>query len=258
MKHLFSPLVMAAFAFGVFNVASVQAQEADDAQHYVAIAVKPSETPDCEADDCEALFQETVKIIERRLGVFEGSSLLSIAYEGGARIGMVVSGRDHLKTVRAVIGVKDLAFLLVSEDIVHSEVERQTVPDGIVILPFQNREYDGFIAVYRDGGIAGNHIAHAISGFDSYTNAPVVNIKFDEEGTRKFAELTTANVGKRFAIVLDGTVLSAPFISEPILGGQAQISASQSQEETVNLAIAIGAGGLPVPFVIVEDRTLGE
>jgi preprotein translocase subunit SecD len=85
----------------------------------------------------------------------------------------------------------------------------------------------------------------------------VVNITFNTEGGAKFAKLTTQNVGKPFAIILDGKVLSAPNINEPILGGSAQISGHFTAESAGQLAISLRSGALPVDLKVVEERTVG-
>ena len=82
----------------------------------------------------------------------------------------------------------------------------------------------GAIAVKRLGGIKGDRLTNAQQSFDQQTNEPVVTITFDQQGGAKFAKLTTDNVGKPFAIILDGKVLSSPVINEPIIGGTARIS----------------------------------
>ena len=80
---------------------------------------------------------------------------------------------------------------------------------------------------------------------------------FDQQGGAKFAKLTSENVNKPFAIILDGKVLSAPNINEPILGGSAQISGSFTVESANQLAIALRSGALPVDLKVVEERTVG-
>jgi len=85
----------------------------------------------------------------------------------------------------------------------------------------------------------------------------VVNIQFDSEGGRRFAKLTTENVNKPFAIILDGKVLSAPNINEPIRGGTAQISGGFSVETANQLAISLRSGALPVDLKVIEERTVG-
>ena len=131
-------------------------------------------------------------------------------------------------------------------------------PVGSQIFPYPDSP-SGLpnIAVKRLGGISGDKLTDAGQGFDPQTNAAVVNITFDSEGGSKFARLTQNNVGRPFAIILDGQVLSAPNINEPILGGSAQISGNFSVESANQLAIALRSGALPVELKIVEERTVG-
>ena len=68
------------------------------------------------------------------------------------------------------------------------------------------------------------------------TNEPVVTFRLDAIGAKRFGEITRDNVGRPFAIVLDGKVLSAPVIREPIIGGSGQISGNFTAEETTQLA----------------------
>src|SRR3546814_19552991 len=85
---------------------------------------------------------------------------------------------------------------------------------------------------------------------------PVVTIRFDSGGSATFARVTSQNVGKRFAMVLDGQVLSAPSINEPILGGSAKISGSFSVASANALAISLRSGALPVKMPDVDERTV--
>jgi preprotein translocase subunit SecD len=86
---------------------------------------------------------------------------------------------------------------------------------------------------------------------------PYVSITFNNEGARRFAEITDQNVGKRLAIVLDGNVHSAPVIRERIPSGQAQITGGFTPDEAKDLAIVLRAGALPAPVQILEERTVG-
>ena len=69
--------------------------------------------------------------------------------------------------------------------------------------------------------------------------------------------MTQENVGKPFAIIVDNSVISAPNINEPILGGRAQISGSFTVESANQLAIALRSGKLPVALKVIEERTVG-
>ena len=85
----------------------------------------------------------------------------------------------------------------------------------------------------------------------------LVALEFSDEGGKKFGDLTTKNVGRTIAILLDGEVLTAPNVKEPILGGKAVITGSRTLEEAHNLAILLRSGALPVKVNIIETRTVG-
>jgi preprotein translocase subunit SecD len=86
---------------------------------------------------------------------------------------------------------------------------------------------------------------------------PYVEVKLDKRGADAFATITTDNVGRHLAIVLDHTVYSAPVIKEPIPGGDVQITGSFSFEDAHELAIVLRSGALPAPVEIIEERTVG-
>ncbi len=88
-------------------------------------------------------------------------------------------------------------------------------------------------------------------------NETYVGITFGSKGAKAFGRVTTDNVGKFMAIVLDGTVYSAPRINEPILGGRAQITGDFTTDEANDLAIVLRAGALPAPMKTVLDLTVG-
>lgn len=88
-------------------------------------------------------------------------------------------------------------------------------------------------------------------------NQNEVAIEFTDEGAQKFADLTSANVGRTIAILLDGEVLTAPRVNEAITGGKAVITGSRNLEEAHNLAVLLRSGALPVKVDIIETRTVG-
>jgi SecD/SecF fusion protein len=105
--------------------------------------------------------------------------------------------------------------------------------------------------------VDGANLTDARAGQDGRSGEWVVNFAFDSIGTRRFADITRANVGKPFAIVLDGKVLSAPVIREPIIGGSGQISGGFTVQQTSDLAALLRAGALPAPLTVIEERTVG-
>jgi protein-export membrane protein SecD len=104
--------------------------------------------------------------------------------------------------------------------------------------------------------VEGGDLNDAQPGFDQ-NNRAVVTFRFNQKGAVRFGKLTADNVGKPFAIVLDGVIMSYPTINEPILGGSGQISGNFSVQETDNLSIVLRSGALPAKLDIVEERTVG-
>lgn len=89
------------------------------------------------------------------------------------------------------------------------------------------------------------------------SNQNLVSLEFSAEGSEKFADLTSKNIGKKIAILLDKEVLTAPNVKEAITGGKAVITGSRTLEEAQNLAILLRSGSLPVKVNIIETRTVG-
>jgi preprotein translocase subunit SecD len=100
-------------------------------------------------------------------------------------------------------------------------------------------------------------LVDAQPNFDQQTGQPVVTFRFNGQGARRFGDATSQNVGKRFAIVLDKKVISAPVIQGPIMGGNGQITGSFTTESANDLALLLRAGALPAPLNVEEQRTVG-
>ena len=105
--------------------------------------------------------------------------------------------------------------------------------------------------------LTGTDLKDAQAATNQQTGQNVVNLEFSDEGAQKFADLTTKNVGRTIAILLDGEVLTAPNVREPILGGKAEITGQKTLEEAQNLAVVLRSGALPVKVNIIETRTVG-
>ncbi len=199
------------------------------------------------------------EVVRRRIDEL-GTREPTIIRQGATRIVVQVPGLQDPDALKQLLGqTAQLEFKLVDLNALPSNVQAGIAPPGSEIFPYApgSGGEGGFLAVQRLGGIRGDNLTGAQSGVDPQTNQNVVNITFDAQGGAKFAKLTTENVGKPFAIILDGQVLSAPNINEPIIGGRAQISGSFTPESANNLAIALRSGALPVPLAVVEERTVG-
>ena len=105
--------------------------------------------------------------------------------------------------------------------------------------------------------VAGEDLVDAQPSFDQQTGEPDVNFRFNLRGGQRFGQVTSENVGRLFAIVLDGKVISAPLIRSPITGGTGQITGNFTVDEADSLAILLRAGALPAKLTVVEERTVG-
>jgi len=143
------------------------------------------------------------------------------------------------------------------------EALKGNIPEGSEVLYEKNidnatgRVTTTPIVLKKKTVLSGDVISDARVAIDSQYNKPYVSITFDSRGSRMFDQITAENVKKRMAIVLDGTVYSAPVIQERISGGRAQISGTYTLEEATDLAIALRAGALPAPVKILQNLTVG-
>ena len=199
------------------------------------------------------------EVVRKRIDAL-GTREPTIIRQGAQRIVVQVPGLKDPAALKNLLGqTAKLEFKLVDQSALPADIAQGIVPPGSEIVPYASSAQGGqaAIAVNRLGGIKGDQLTNAQQSTDPRTNEAVVSITFDQQGGAKFAKLTSENVGKPFAIILDGKVLSAPNINEPILGGSAQISGSFSIESANALAISLRSGALPVDLKVVEERTVG-
>ena len=203
--------------------------------------------------------ETATEVVRKRIDAL-GTREPTIIRQGAQRIVVQVPGLKDPQALKNLLGqTAKLEFKLVDATASPTDVAQGITPPGSQIVPYADQQQAGIaaIAVRRLGGIKGDNLTNAQQGYDQQTNEPIVSITFDQQGGAKFAKLTTENVGKPFAIILDGKVLSAPNINEPILGGSAQISGSFTVESANQLAISLRSGALPVDLKVVEERTVG-
>ena len=183
----------------------------------------------------------------------------TVIRQGDTRIVVQVPGLQDPERLKALIGeTAQLEFKRVLREASAEEVARGFVSGGEVVPYADGEGYaGGGVIVERLNGIDGATLTSARQGVDQQTNEPVVNITFNADGTRRFANLTRRYTGERFAIILDDKVISAPVMREPILNGQSQISGSFTTESANALAIQLSSGALPVDLSVVEERTVG-
>jgi preprotein translocase subunit SecD len=130
-----------------------------------------------------------------------------------------------------------LSFHLVHPEVLAYGAMRDGAPAGfrITLIRGSERPEEGLV-VSETPVVTGSDLADAEAAVDANTQQPAILLRFDAAGARKLAAFTQENLGRALAIVLDGRVVSAPLIREPILGGHAQISGTLTRTEADELA----------------------
>ncbi len=192
-----------------------------DLQGGTHVVLEAEDTPQAQVND-DAM-QRVVKIMEKRVNEL-GLTEPIIQREGARRVIIELPGiKDPDKAIQTIGKTAMLEF---------KDEEGNTV-------------------------LTGTDLKDAQAATNPQTNQHVVNLEFSDEGGKKFADLTMQNVGRTIAILLDGEVLTAPNVREPILGGKAEISGQKTLEEAQQLAVLLRSGALPVKVNIIETRTVG-
>lgn len=201
-------------------------------------------------DRLDAALQQSLEIVRQRVDQV-GVAEPTIQRVGSNRMLVQLPGLQDPTRLRQLLGsTAKMTFHLLA-----NTANGEPLPAGVTMLPDakSGQQYPVEDRIALDG----ERLTDARASFDQRTREPLVTFRFDSVGARKFAEITSANVGRPFAIVLDGKVLSAPVIREPITGGSGQISGSFTVEETSTLSALLRAGALPAPLTVIEERTVG-
>src|SRR5271157_3408632 len=197
--------------------------------------------------------QQSIEIVRRRIdetGVVDPQ----ITQQGETRIVVQLPGISDPNRIKDLLGkTAHMTFQLVDET---ANPNAGGAPPGVDFLPMQDNPNQK-IAVRRRVDVEGGDLTDARAGTSPQTSEWVVNFTFNSIGARRFSDITRANVNHRFAIVLDGKVISAPVIREPITGGRGQISGSFTAASANDLAVLLRAGALPAPLTVIEQRSVG-
>jgi SecD/SecF fusion protein len=196
--------------------------------------------------------EQSIEIVRRRIDE-TGVAEALIARQGQNRILVQLPGVEDPQRIKDLLGrTARMTFHLVDET---ANLQALTAPPGVMFLP--GEQGNERFAVRRRVEVDGANLNDARATQDNRTGEWVVSFSFDSLGTRRFADITRANVGRPFAIVLDDKVITAPVIREPITGGRGQISGNFTIRSANDLAVLLRAGALPAPLTVVEERTVG-
>ena len=199
--------------------------------------------------------EQSIEIVRRRIDE-TGVNEPVIARQGSNRILVQLPGVTDPDRIKRLLGqTAKMTFHLLGDE---TAARGSAAPPGTQWLPSIDPASRGQQYLVRKKiEVDGASLLDARPGADQRNGTWVVNFEFDSAGARRFAEITKANVGRPFAIVLDGKVISAPVIREPITGGRGQISGNFTTQSANDLAVLLRAGALPAPLTIVEERTIG-
>ena len=191
-----------------------------------------------------AALKQSIEIVRRRIDDV-GTKEPTILQRGEKRILVELPGLKDPERIKKLLGkTAKLNFRLVSNN---SEFGTEELIS----------ENDEKLKISKRIVMSGENLIDAQPSIQNQQNEPTVSFTLDRLGSQKFGRATTDNVGKRLAIVLDGKIISAPTINEPITSGKGVISGNFTFQEATDLALLLRSGALPTPLDIVEERTVG-
>jgi len=202
----------------------------------------------------DSAIKQSLEIVRKRIDE-SGTKEPLIQRSGKKRILLQLPGVKDPERIKDLLGkTAKLTFHIVDNDNV-SALQNNLAPFGKIIVPDMYDENTKYLLDKR-AVVGGENLVDAKGSFDQ-TEGHAVSFRFDTEGAQKFGKVTTNNIGKNLAVVLDGVVITAPRISSAITGGSGIITGNFNAQEASDLAVLLRAGALPAPLEIVEERSVG-
>ena len=190
---------------------------------------------------------QAIEIVRRRVDEV-GTNEPNILKRGNDRILVELPGLDDPGRIKSLLGkTANLTFQFISSSSEESF--------GTEKLSFEDGTSEAIVS--KRIVLSGDNLMDAKPTMNNQTNETVVSFSLDRVGAKKFGKATSNGVGKRLAIVLDGKIISAPEVREPIIGGNGQISGNFTFQSATDLALLLRSGALPAPLNIIEERTVG-
>ncbi len=190
---------------------------------------------------------QAIEIVRRRVDEV-GTNEPNILKRGNDRILVELPGLDDPGRIKSLLGkTANLTFQFITQNSEESF--------GTEKLQFEDESEEAIVS--KRIILSGDNLVDAKPSMDTQTNETVVSFTLDRVGAKKFGKATSTGVGKRLAIILDGKIISAPSVREPIIGGSGQISGDFTFQSATDLALLLRSGALPAPLSIIEERTVG-
>ena len=193
-----------------------------------------------------AAVNQSIEIVRRRIDEV-GTKEPSILKRGNNRILVELPGVKDPERIKQLLGkTAELNFRLVTDN------ENVFGSDKLII-----KDTNEEVSISKRIILSGENLIDAQPRYDNLSNQPIVAFSLDRLGSQRFGQVTTKNIGKRIAIVLDGEVISAPVIQDSITGGNGTISGNFDFQSATDLALLLRSGALPTPLIIAAERTVG-
>ncbi len=195
---------------------------------------------------------QSIEVVRRRIDSL-GTREPSITRQGADRIVVQAPGESDPAQLERVLGqTAQLTFQMVDVESSIQEALAGFPPPDAEIIPDENGVP---YLVKKRVLVSGENLTRAEVTVDQ-NNQTAIGFRFDGPGARRFGEATAANIGKPFAIILDGKVISAPNIRSAITGGSGVIEGSFSMQEAGEMVNLLNGGALPAPLKVEERRTV--
>ena len=195
------------------------------------------------------LIKQSIEIVRRRIDE-SGTKEPTIQAQGDSRILLQVPGVENSSELKSILGkTAKMTFNFVDDSTftgagtTATDVER--IPD------YSGRTY----LIKKEVILSGDLLIDANATY--HEGQPAVSFRFNDAGAKKFAQVTKENIGRIFAIILDGRVVTAPRINTVINQGSGVISGAFTTKEANEVALLLRAGALPAPLKVIEERTVG-
>ena len=201
--------------------------------------------------------QSSIPIFRQRLDAM-GTAEPLLQTQGDDRIIVQLPGvADPQDVVKTLTQTAKMTFHLVDDEHLIAALGGRVPPGEQILYGEGHNGQQEPTLIKRRAALGGEKLKDARASVDQRSGEMAVSFTFDTDGARKFGDITRRYLGKRFAIVLDGKIISAPVIRSPILTGDGQITGSFTAEEANKLAVLLKAGALPLSFTIADQRTVG-
>lgn len=222
--------------------------------HALHITLNPKDLMSTQA----SVIEQNIKTLSNRVNAL-GVAEPIIQQSGQDRIVLQLPGAQDTAQAKNIIGrTASLEVRLVADDKVKQSTSADFIPSGYELVNYPQVGHP--ILLSQQIELTGDSINSATAGFTDMGLA-AVNLKLDRKGSEIFYELTKNNRNKQLAMVLveqdNKEVITAPYINEPIPGGNVQISGNMSKKEASDIALLLQSGSLAAPMKIIEERSIG-